>query len=67
MYCFAWNMCGFNKPCQYDVVHKWIDREKLAFGCLIETRVNKKNNENIMIFYLRTRASKSKNKILGYI
>ena len=45
---FFWNVRGFNKISKHSVVKKWIQQEKLQFGCLLETRVRHQKAENIV-------------------
>lgn len=44
---FAWNMRGFNKPRKHEVLRRWLKHEKPAFGCLLETRVQENNHQQI--------------------
>ena len=36
---FFWNMRGFNLPRKHRELRRWVQEEKLMFGCLLETRV----------------------------
>lgn len=45
---FSWNMRGFNKPRKHWVLKKWIQVEKPLFGCLLETRVQEGNYQEIV-------------------
>ncbi|KAG7536572.1 Reverse transcriptase domain [Arabidopsis suecica] len=36
---FSWNMRGFNMPRKQNPVRKWVQSQKFAVGCLLETRI----------------------------
>ena len=44
---FAWNMRGFNQPRKHNAVKYWIKEAKLRLGCLVETRVQEENFQQI--------------------
>ena len=44
---FAWNMHGFNQPRKHNAVKYWIKEAKLRLGCLVETRVQEENFQQI--------------------
>ena len=45
---FFWNVRGFNKDSKHSVVRNWVLKEKLQFGCILETRVKQSKAESIV-------------------
>lgn len=45
---FAWNMREFNMARKHNALRTWIPKEKPLFGCLVETRVQKRNHQKCM-------------------
>lgn len=45
---FFWNVRGFNKSSKHSVVHDWVLKEGLQFGCFLETRVKRRKSASIV-------------------
>lgn len=46
---FFWNICGFNKLTKHDIVRDWINKGKMNFGGLVETRVKENKAAKIIL------------------